>query len=85
MSFPDDAHGYRMLMPPLQATFDAAKHFGLTEDEAWHALEASLYDTCGDETISDVREDLVVALAARILAKQRASGPSRTAGTATAR
>ena len=74
-----------MPMPPLQATFSAARHFGLTEDEAWLTLEASMYDTCGEDTTSDVHEELVAALAARILAKQRVSGPSRTAGTAKAR
>jgi len=74
-----------MPMSPLQATFEAAKHFGLTEDEAWHTLEASLYDSCDEDTMSEIRDELVAALAARILAKQRASGLSRSAGTAKAR
>jgi hypothetical protein len=60
-------------MPPLQATFDAAKQFGLTDEEAWETLEELLDD----------REELVAALAARILAKHRASA-SRSAGRAPA-
>jgi hypothetical protein len=74
-----------MSMSPLQATFEAARHFGLTDDEAWHTLEASLYDACDEDTMSELHDELVAALAARILAKQRASVPSRTAGTAKAR
>jgi hypothetical protein len=61
-------------MPSMRATFDAAKHFGLTDDEAWETVEE----------LFDDREELAAALAARILAKQRASGPSRTAGRAPA-
>jgi hypothetical protein len=74
-----------MSMSPLQATFDAAKCFGLTDDEAWQILEVSLVETCGGDLTCEYREELVAALAARILAKQRARGPSRSAGTATAR
>jgi hypothetical protein len=74
-----------MSMAPLQATFEAARHFGLTDEEAWHALEASLCDSCDEDTMSEIRDELVAALAARIIAKQRASGLSRTAGTAKAR
>jgi hypothetical protein len=60
-------------MPPLQATFDAAKQFGLTDEEAWETLEELLDD----------REEVAAALAARILAKHRA-GASRSAGRAPA-
>ena len=74
-----------MSMSPLQATFEAARHFGLTDDEAWHTLEASLYDARDEDTMSELHDELVAALAARILAKQRASAPSRTAGSAKAR
>ena len=74
-----------MSMSPLQATFEAARHFGLTDDEAWHTLEATLYDSCDEDTMSEIRDELVAALAARILAKQRASGASRSAGRAKAR
>jgi len=74
-----------MSMSPLQATFDAAKCFGLTDAEAWQVIEESLVETCGEDTTAEYREELVAALAARILAKQRARGPSRSAGRATAR
>jgi hypothetical protein len=72
-------------MSPLQATFEAAQCFGLTDDEAWRVVEESLVETCGEALTCEYREELVVALAARILAKQRARGPSRSAGRATAR
>jgi hypothetical protein len=72
-------------MSPLQATFEAAQCFGLTDDEAWRVVEESLVETCGEDLTCEYREELVAALAARILAKQRARGPSRSAGRATAR
>jgi hypothetical protein len=63
-------------IPPLRAIFEAAKRFGLTEDEAWRAVDESLYEAGRDATLSDYLEDLTGALAERILTKQRHS-PSR--------
>jgi hypothetical protein len=72
-------------MPPLHEIFDAAKRFGLTEREAWETVEESLDETYGEDAMSEFHEELTAALAARILAKQRASLPSQSAGTAKAR
>jgi hypothetical protein len=58
-------------IPRLQAVFDGAKRFGLTDDEAWRALDESLDEVGGDATISEYFEELVGALARRILCKQR--------------
>jgi hypothetical protein len=53
---------------PLQAIFDAAKHFGLTEDEVWQAVNECFRDAEFDSTVGDCLDELVIALARRILA-----------------
>jgi hypothetical protein len=58
-------------IPPLQATFEGAKRFGLTEDEAWRAVDESLDEAGRDSTISEYLDHLTGALAQRILSKQR--------------
>jgi hypothetical protein len=58
-------------IPPLQAIFDGARRFGLTEDEAWRVVDDSLAEVGRDATISEYLELLVGALAQRILTKQR--------------
>jgi hypothetical protein len=56
---------------PLQAIFDAAKIFGLAEDEAWQAVNESLYEVGRDATVSEYLDELTGALAQRILSIQR--------------
>ena len=63
-------------IPPLRAIFEAAKRFGLTEDEVWRAVDESLYEAGMGAPISEYLEDLTGALAQRILSKQRHT-PSR--------
>lgn len=58
-------------MPPLQAIFEGARRFGLTEDEAWRVVDDSLAEVGRDATTSEYLEELVGALAHRILTKQR--------------
>ena len=58
-------------MPPLRAIFEGAKDFGLTEDEAWRAVDESLYEVGRSATISEYLDELTEALAQRILSKQR--------------
>jgi hypothetical protein len=58
-------------IPPLQAIFEGALHFGLTEDEAWRAIDTSFYEVGRDATISEYFEELTGALARHILSKQR--------------
>jgi hypothetical protein len=69
-------------MSPLQAIFDAAKHFGLTDDEVWETIDESLYAAGDEATVSECLDDVTAALAGRILAKHRRA--SRSAGTGTA-
>ena len=57
--------------PPLRAVFDAARDFGLSEDEVWHAVDESLAAAAPDGTLSDSLDELAAALARRILSKQR--------------
>ena len=61
---------------PLQAIFDAAKIFGLAEDEAWQAVNESLYEVGRDATVSEYLDELTGALAQRILSIQR-QAPSK--------
>lgn len=58
-------------IPPLRAIFDSAKHFGLTEDEAWQMVDECLYEALGDASMSEYLDELTGALARRILAKER--------------
>jgi hypothetical protein len=58
-------------IPPLQAVFDAAKRFGLTEDEAWRAVNKSLFEVGRDATVSEYLDELTRVLAQRILSMQR--------------
>jgi hypothetical protein len=53
---------------PLQAIFDAAKQFGLTDDEVWHAVNECFRDADFESTVGDCLDELVIALARRILA-----------------
>ena len=64
---------------PLHAIFDAARHFGLTEDEVWHAVNECLCEAEFDSTVADCLDDLVIALARRIL-EVAAESPRRTHG-----
>jgi hypothetical protein len=58
-------------LPPLQAIFDAARHFGLTADEIWATLDESLSESGGDVTVAEYLDECAGALAVRILAKHR--------------
>ena len=57
--------------PLLQAIFEGAKRFGLTEEEAWWAVDECLHEVGRDATISEYLDELTAALAQRILSKQR--------------
>ena len=56
---------------PLQAMFDAAKQFGLTDDEVWQTVNDSLCGADDDATVGECLQELAGALARRILSKQR--------------
>ncbi|MDA0160446.1 hypothetical protein OM076_09225 [Solirubrobacter ginsenosidimutans] len=52
---------------PLQAIFDAAKQFGLTDDEVWQAVNECFRDAEFESAVGDCLDELVIALARRIL------------------
>jgi ABC-type Mn2+/Zn2+ transport system ATPase subunit len=57
--------------PLLQAIFEGAKRFGLSEEEAWWAIDECLSEVGMDAMISEYLDELTGALAQRILSKQR--------------
>jgi hypothetical protein len=58
-------------IPTLEAVFDGAKCFGLTEREVWQAFDESLTEAGPDATVSEYVHELTGELAQRILQKQR--------------
>jgi hypothetical protein len=66
----DPAH---QALPPLQAIFDGATHFGLSDAEVWQAFDDSLDEAGPDATVADYVQELTGELARRILWKQRCS------------
>jgi hypothetical protein len=65
--------------PPLQAIFDGARRFGLTDAEVWRAFDESLAEAGPDATVSDYIHELTGELARRILQKHRRT-PSEEPG-----
>jgi hypothetical protein len=59
------------VIPPLQAIFDGARDFGLTDDEVWETVNESLSGAGGDATVGEYIDELTGSLARRILLKQR--------------
>jgi hypothetical protein len=66
----DSAH---QAIPPLQAIFDGARRFGLSDAEVWRAFDESLDEAGPDATVADYVHELTGELARRILWKQRCS------------
>ena len=60
-------------LPSLRAVFDAAKQFGLTDDEAWRAVDETAWAVGADGTLDEYVDSLSAALASGILDKQRRS------------
>jgi hypothetical protein len=52
---------------PLHAIFDAAKLFGLSDDQTWQVVNDCFCEAESDATVADCLDDLVIALARRIL------------------
>jgi hypothetical protein len=55
----------------LHAVFDAARHFGLTDQEIWRTFDASLAEVGSDATVDEYAQELTGELARRILEKHR--------------
>jgi hypothetical protein len=68
-------------MAPLHAILEAAKCFGLTDDEVWQAVNESLGGAHAGATVGECLCELVGALAQRILAKQRRSLDDGSSGS----
>jgi len=68
-------------MASLHAILEAARRFGLTDDEVWQALNDSLDAARADATVGECRCDLVEALARRILDKERQSRDDGSSGS----
>jgi hypothetical protein len=62
--------GYHAI-PRLQAVFDGARCFGLSDEEVWRAFDDSLDETGADAPVSEYLDELTGVLARRILHKQR--------------
>jgi hypothetical protein len=58
-------------IPRLEAVFDGAKRFGLSDQEVWRAFDDSLDETGADASMSEYLDELTGELARRILHKQR--------------
>jgi hypothetical protein len=56
---------------PVRAVFDAARQFGLSEDDVLHTLDETLMTVGQDATVSDYLDELNGTLARRILARER--------------
>ena len=59
------------LAPPLPAVLDAAKAFGLSDEEVWQGVDAALQQAGSDATLGESLDDVIAVLAGRILAKER--------------
>jgi hypothetical protein len=57
--------------PSLSAVFDAARRFGLTEQEGWRVFDAVLAQVGTDVTVEEYLEELTGKLAQGILGKHR--------------
>jgi hypothetical protein len=58
-------------MASLLEIFHSAKHFGLTDDEVWKTIDASMFEADSDVTEHEYLDELTGALARRILSKER--------------
>jgi hypothetical protein len=62
---------------PLYAIVDAAKHFGLTDDDVLRAVDDCFYSADIDSTVGECMDELVSVLARRILRTVGESSRSR--------
>jgi hypothetical protein len=67
-------------VPSLQAVFDGARCFGLTDEQAWRTVDQCLADVGRDATVGEFMEELSAGLARGVLAKQRGEPPRGLAG-----
>jgi hypothetical protein len=58
-------------LTPLQAVFEAARDFGLTDEEAWRVVDETMFAAGPDTSLGEYLDELAAALAGRILANER--------------
>ena len=59
----------------LQAVFEGAKSFGLTEEEVWWTLDDCLLEVGTEVTVAEYLDELTGVLARRALSKARRTAP----------
>jgi hypothetical protein len=59
----------------LEAIFEGARSFGLSEEAAWRTADDVLYAVGPDATVSEYLDELTGAMARRILATARQTAP----------
>jgi len=64
-------------MPSLQAIFDGAKSFGLSDDEVVRIANDSMHTAGAEATVSEYLDELTATLARSILHKERRAFPKR--------
>lgn len=67
-SYPVD--GDHPLVPALRATFDAARDFGLTDDELWSTVREAVSGSEWNADLSECVDRLTDELTQAVLAKQ---------------
>jgi hypothetical protein len=61
----------------LQAIFEGAKSFGLSEEDAWRTLDEVLLEVGPDATVSEYLDELTGAMARGILSTARQTAPKQ--------
>ena len=56
---------------PLRASFNAARRFGLSDDEVWHTVDEVVSRAGLHATVGECLEEITATLAREILAKER--------------
>jgi hypothetical protein len=77
--------GGHPLVPVLRATFDAARDFGLSDDELWLIVRETLSGAQGTQELSESVDQLNGELAQAILAKARPGADGHAVSPRTAR
>jgi hypothetical protein len=67
-----EMHSQERGAPPLHVVFEAAKSFGLTDEEVWREANEALAASDGDSHAAGYLDELAGALARRVISKQRA-------------
>ena len=64
-------HSNSATATPVRAVFEAARQFGLTDDDVLNTLDETLWTVSEDATVSEYLDELNGKLARRILIRER--------------